>query len=153
MSQDKPVSPIALLDALQDRPVESGAAVPEKCVRKPVAAQEPIFWACYAKDKLVEVTNNLEYVHSFKANFPSTGKVVELFSNVAPCARCAELEAMSRQSNQDHLNARKDYQAKITEQAALIEKISIIVGDSALKKFGATAVIFDLISEYQEATK
>ena len=34
----EPVSPLSLLDALSDRPVVSGPAIPEKSVRKPVAA-------------------------------------------------------------------------------------------------------------------
>jgi len=60
--------------------------IPSNHKSEPVAAQEPIVWACYAKDKLVEVTNNTEYVHTFKCNFPLTHRIVPLYDHAAPCA-------------------------------------------------------------------
>ena len=100
---------------------------------KPVAAQEPIFWACYAKDKLVEVTNNTEYVHTFKCNFPLTHRIVPLYDHAVPCARCAELgkTVIEQGGNISKLEATiiqcgveaSELQAKITEQA---EELRII---------------------------
>ena len=60
--------------------------IPSNHKSEPVVAQEPIFWACYAKEKLVEVTNNTEYVHTFKCNFPLTHRIVPLYDHAAPCA-------------------------------------------------------------------
>jgi len=100
---------------------------------KPVAAQEPIFWACYAKKKLVEVTNNTEYVHTFKCNFPLTHRIVPLYDHAVPCARCAELgkTVIEQGGNISKLEATiiqcgveaSELQAKITEQA---EELRII---------------------------
>ena len=77
---------------------------------KPVAAQEPIFWACYAKEKLVEVTNNTEYVHTFKCNFPLTHRIVPLYDHAVPCASIG-------------VKVLREQQAKITEQT---EELRII---------------------------
>jgi len=90
MSQDKPVAFESCQTCRGTWDSASGRTACGACdgsgVQKPVAAQEPIFWACYAKEKLVAVMNDTEYVHTFKCNFPLTHRIVPLYDHAAPCA-------------------------------------------------------------------
>ena len=91
---------------------------------KPVAAQEPV--AYYYK---INSPFSGEEVWTFEPGKRTIIETKPLYDHAAPCARCAELEG-------DHLNSEyirgrnagiKELQAKITEQAAEIERLKLVM--------------------------
>ena len=138
---------------------------------KPVSAPAPIL-------SVTGIYSRLTRQQLSRTSLENVEDVLSVIhANAAPCARCAELEervkdwkhganAEAREVDAAHAKIaeqaavisgyKADQQEQLqiqVEQAELITAIYNIVSEPALKKFGATAVIFDLIAAYKEQTK